>query len=195
MAPHLVQNVQPPLLPAGHHIRRHAGAAERRRKRNLRTGKRRFHERLPSSPVAELRVIPAVPAIVLRLSAHPWFKHLRLRCRPHIETLQAALDSRPVFLVHRLDIVLPGPQHVQTALQAAPAGRWKTGSESAGLANHPAQFSGVRIEHRLVRQAHQKPAGAGVPRRAAIPHDAPSAQLQESRQHASGKMDPRGKLR
>ena len=90
LTPHLMQYVQPPLLPAGHHVRRHTRTAERRRKGNLRTGKRRFHERLPSPPVAELLVIPALSRHRAEVERPPLVQHLRFRRRPHIETLQAA---------------------------------------------------------------------------------------------------------
>src|SRR4030095_6734041 len=138
-------------------------AREGRREGNPRAGECRFDELLPPAPVAKLGVVPALSRHGAKVERPALVQQLGLRRRSHLEILQAATDSGSLLYMHRIDVVAPSAQDVETAFEARPACRGKSSSEGPGLADHPAQFQGVRIEHGLVWQAHQKTPGNGVP--------------------------------
>jgi hypothetical protein len=114
--------------------------------------------------------------------------------RPYFKVLHRVSHARSVFGMERPDVIFAAAKHVEAAFQSGPSQRRKSYAANPGLANHPSQLIGVRIEHFLVGHAHQKTSGHAVPECAARLHNTAASQLQEPRQCVSRKLRARGIL-
>src|SRR5262245_39972548 len=180
------------MFTACDHVRRQPGACKHGWYGDLRTGKRRLHERLPPAAFAKLRIVAALTSHRAQVQLITLIEELSLSGGPYFETLQPATDPRPVFDVNRPEIVVAAPKEIEAAGQPAPFRGRKSNATGRTIQDQAPQLSGFRIQHCLVWQAHQKPAGHRIPQRSTSPHDTASAQLQEPRQRATRYMRMRG---
>src|SRR5215470_4624293 len=181
-----MENMQPTLFPACHHIGRHARAGKYGREGYAWTGEARFHESFPTPGLAKLRVVTPLASHGRQVERAALVYQLSLFRRPHLKVLQSVAHARPMLGMQRRDAVGAPAQHVETAFQSRPTHGRKPGAENPGLTYHPPQFLRFGIEHALKGQTHEKRSGDGIPKGVARPQNTPSTQLEKARQHTSG---------